>query len=62
MPTAEDDWMELLSEGHNIVRQWEAQRQGPMLSVADAALLAERIARGLRQAYERGLQAQKLEN
>jgi hypothetical protein len=59
MPTAEDDWMELLSEAHNIVKQWEGQRQGRSLSVADAALLAERIARALRQAFERGTQAQK---
>jgi hypothetical protein len=59
MPTAEDDWMEWLSDGHNVIKDWEAQSQRSLLSVADAAILAERIARALRQAYERGVRSQK---
>lgn len=55
MPTAEDDWATWLSEAHAIVQHWEASISGRMLSVTQAATLADRIARGLRQAYERGL-------
>ncbi len=54
MPTAEDEWAAWLAEAHSIVQQWEASISGRMLSVTEAATLADRIARGLRQAYERG--------
>jgi hypothetical protein len=58
MPTSEDDWAAWLSEAHAIVQQWEASISGRMLSVTEAATLADRIARGMRQAYERGLARQ----
>lgn len=54
MPTAEDDWMALLSEAHMIISQWERSGSGRMLSVIEAATLADRIARGLQEALERG--------
>ena len=49
-----DEWFDWLSEAHVLVRQWEARRGGALLSVADAAILAETIARGLQGAFERG--------
>jgi hypothetical protein len=54
MPTAEDDWMEWLTEGHRVIEEWESKGQRPLLSVADAAILAERIAHALRRAFDRG--------
>jgi hypothetical protein len=55
MPTAEDDWMQWLSEAHRVVKDWEDGSTGRMLSVVEAALLADGLARALRRASEMGL-------
>jgi hypothetical protein len=47
--------LEFLAQAQDIVQQWEESGVGRLLTTAAAADLAERIARGLRRAYERGL-------
>ena len=53
----EDEWMAWLAEAHDVVLRWEEQRTGPLLSLSDAAHLAEHVARGLSDAYDRGRHA-----
>ncbi|HEY3063743.1 MAG TPA: hypothetical protein VGL99_32630 [Chloroflexota bacterium] len=52
---ATEPWLEFLAQAQDIVQQWEESGVGRLLTTAAAADLAERIARGLRRAYERGL-------
>jgi len=53
MPTAEDYWMEWLTEGQRVVTEWESARGG-RLAIADAAVLTDRLARALQDAFDRG--------
>jgi len=50
-----ESWLEFLAQAQDIVHQWEESAAGRLLDTAAAADLAERIARGLRRAYEQGL-------
>ena len=45
---------EWLQEAHATVQGWEAERNGPMLSIAEAWVLAEHIARALRRPFDKG--------
>ncbi len=52
---AAEPWLGFLTQAQDIVHRWEASGGGRLLDTAAAADLAERIARGLRRAYEGGL-------
>jgi hypothetical protein len=55
MAAEHNDWGEWLSEAHQVISDWEhARGRGLLLGVAEASDLAERIARALVQAFERG--------
>jgi hypothetical protein len=54
MHETNEAWLRWLAEGHAVIRQWERTSNHPLLSVAEAALLAEQIARALTLAFERG--------
>jgi hypothetical protein len=51
---APDDWREWIFEAHRVIEQWEAETRIKMLLTQDVVSLAERIARALHSAYERG--------
>ena len=50
-----ESWFAFLTEAQEIVHQWEESGAGRLLGTAAAADLAQRIARGLLRAYERGV-------
>jgi hypothetical protein len=56
MPPGEPhSWADWIEEAHGLVSEWESTRPtGAILTVQEAVGLAERIARSLQQAYERG--------
>ncbi len=54
MPTDEDERAVWLSEAQAVVEDWERSQSLRLLSIADAAMLADRIARALEEAFRRG--------
>ena len=48
------DWRDWLPAANEVIQDWEASHDGPVLRVNDAALLGESIARALLQAFEDG--------
>lgn len=50
-----EDWRKWIAEAHSLISAWEAAEPSRrLLSVREAAELAETIARGLDDAFERG--------
>jgi hypothetical protein len=54
VPTDEDARAVWLTEAQAVVEEWERSQALRLLSTADAAVLADRIARALEQAFDRG--------
>jgi hypothetical protein len=54
MHETDEEWLRWLAEGHAVIKEWERTGDHPLLRVAEAALLAEHIARALKSAFERG--------
>jgi hypothetical protein len=55
MPTDEDDRMVWLTEAHAIIDAWDRERRGEhLMSMADQAALASRIAYALQRTFEQG--------
>jgi hypothetical protein len=51
---APEDWRDWIPEAHRVIEEWEADTRIRMLLTQDILSLAERIARALHNAYERG--------
>jgi hypothetical protein len=49
-----EDWRDWIAEAHRVVEEWEASTSARMLSMRDSVALAERIARALHSAFQRG--------
>jgi hypothetical protein len=54
---AAEDWRDWVPEAHQVIEQWEAETRLRMLSMHDTIRLAERIAKALHAAFERGARA-----
>jgi hypothetical protein len=52
--SAPEDWRDWIAEAHRVVEEWESATSVRMLSMRDSVALAERIARALHSAYQRG--------
>jgi hypothetical protein len=52
-----DDWRDWIPEAHRVIEEWEADTRIRMLLTQDILSLAERIARAMHGAYERGRSA-----
>ncbi len=52
--TAPEDWRDWIAEAHRVVEEWESATSVRMLSMRDSVALAERIARALDSAFQRG--------
>jgi hypothetical protein len=56
MAEADDDWLGYLGEAHEVIRRWEQKRlYGAILTIREAAMLAEEIAIALHDAHDQGL-------
>lgn len=53
MGSVEESWHRWIEDAHRVVTTWEERRNRSLLSVAEAAQLAEDIARAMQQACER---------
>ena len=49
-----EDWRDWISDAHRVIKEWEADTKGRMLSMRDSLALAEHIAKALHEAFERG--------
>jgi hypothetical protein len=55
MADADDDWLDYLGAAYEVIRRWEETRlYRAILTLREAAMLAEEIAVALRQAHEQG--------
>jgi hypothetical protein len=54
MASSEQDWHKWLPDAHAIVSRWEQLCERPVLTIADASMLAELVAQGMQHAFERG--------
>jgi hypothetical protein len=54
MASSEADWHQWLPDAHELVTRWEQLRERPVLSIADASVLAELVAQAMQHAFESG--------
>jgi hypothetical protein len=54
MASSDQDWHQWLPDAHELVTRWEQLRERPVLSIADASVLAELVAQAMQQAFESG--------
>lgn len=57
MTEPDDVWLGYLGEAHEVIRRWEQRLYGAILTIRDAAMLAEEIAVSLRIAHDQALGA-----